>query len=242
MEIESPKAYYEKVAQLKDVWNLPPDSNSYFQQMIRYDRILKAIPKGIGSVVDLGCGDGYLSYLLAKSGLQVTAVDLSQNRLMKFQKVAQKFGIRQIQTDITQTGLPDESFDLVVCSEVLEHILAYEKVLKEAHRLLRRQGHLIVTVPYKETLKVIICPHCLKPFYQDGHLHRFDRKNLAQKLQESGFEVLKQKTFRSRGVVHIQHHLRIRYGLFLKTLDAVFSKVLPEWTFYLLIQAVKNVG
>jgi len=219
------------------------DSITQFGQLLSaYDplRILEAVPRWAHSALDLGCGDGYLSYLLAKRGIHVTAVDVSLTRLEKFRDIARAYGITQIQADVRQTGLSSGSFDLVICSEVLEHIPDYHNVLKEAYRILKDEGHMIITVPYKENLKPIVCPHCLKVFYQDGHLHRFDRRNLARKLKNTGFEIRRQKTFRSRGVVHLQHHLRLRYGALLRALDAIFSKLLPEWTFYLFIEAVKK--
>ena len=241
MDEETYKQYYETVATQKNIWNTEKNTPMYFQEMIRYETVLKHLSKSATTVVDLGCGDGYLSYMMAQTGHVVTSVDLSTNRLKKFEEVAQTYHIQQVQADIKNTGLPSGYFDAVVCSEVIEHIKGYEDVLKEAYRILKPGGTFIVTVPYNEQLKIIICPHCHKPFYRDGHVNSFNKQNLAQSLQVVGFHVDKQTTFRSKLSVHIQYYFKLKYGILLKSLDWFFSKLLPNATFYLLIKNRKGL-
>jgi ubiquinone/menaquinone biosynthesis C-methylase UbiE len=241
MDEETYKQYYETVATQKNIWNTEKNTPMYFQEMIRYEAVLKQLPQSATHVVDLGCGDGYLSYLMARAGHVVTSVDLSANRLKKFEEVARKYHIQQVQADIKNTGLPAGYFDAVVCSEVIEHIEGYEDVLREAYRILKPGGTFIVTVPYNEELKIIICPHCHKPFYRDGHVNSFNKKNLAESLQQAGFVVELQTTFRSKLSVHIQYHFKLKYGFFLKGMDWFFSKLRPNFTFYLLVKSRKKI-
>ena len=234
------KQYYESVAEDINLWELDSRHNRYFQDMIRYDAILKIMPKSRQRVLDLGCGDGYLSYLMAKLGHQVTSpIDLSQNRLDKFKEIASEFGIEQKIGNVKATDLPDQSFDLIVSSEVLEHITGYDDVLREAHRLLKTGGWFIVSVPHDEPLKQFVCPHCLKPFFRDGHVNRFNRHNLPQALQSHGFEVSKIRVLRSKILNQFQYHLKLKYGLLVKFIDRILSGLLPKYTFYLLIVARK---
>ncbi len=235
------KQYYETVATQKNIWETAKNSPMYFQEMIRYEAVLKHLPKTATRVVDLGCGDGYLSYLMAKSGHIVTSVDLSANRLKKFEQVAKEYHMEQVQADIKRTNLPSAFYDAVVCSEVLEHIEGYEDVLREANRILKPGGTFLVTVPYNEQLKILICPHCHKPFYRDGHVNSFNKKNLAESLAKSGFYVERQTTFRSKLSVHLQYHFKLKYGIFLKGIDWIFSKMLPNFTFYLLVKSQKKI-
>ena len=241
MDEETYKKYYETVATQKNIWNTEKNTAMYFQEMIRYEAVLKHLPKSATHVVDLGCGDGYLSYMMALAGHVVTSVDLSANRLKKFEEVAKKYNIQQVQADIKATGLPSGFFDAVVCSEVIEHIEGYEDVLREAHRILKPGATFIVTVPYNEQLKIIICPHCHKPFYRDGHVNSFNKQNLARSLRKTGFHVDTQTTFRSKLSVHIQYNFKLKYGIMLRGIDWFFSKLLRNFTFYLLVKSRKVI-
>ncbi|MBN2091300.1 methyltransferase domain-containing protein [candidate division KSB1 bacterium] len=233
------KNYYEAVAEEANLWEVGKRDNRYYQDMIRFDRILQLLPKTSQKILDLGCGDGYLSYLMAKEKHQVTALDLSQNRLEKFKDLAAEFGIEQKIGDVKNTGLPDDTYQLIICSEVLEHIEEYEKLLEEAFRILKPGGQLIVSVPHDEPRKIITCPHCLKQFYRNGHINRFSRQSLSESLQEHGFQILKKKVIRSKILNQFQYHLKLKYSLLLKFWDSVLSFLFPKYTFYLIFVAQK---
>jgi len=95
--------------------------------------------------LDLGCGDGGTAglYLTEHSGSYV-GVDVSEGALT----LAKERGFEVVRIDDASV-LPfgDASFDVVVCSEVLEHLLAPQLAAAEAFRVLRCGGRLIVTVP-----------------------------------------------------------------------------------------------
>ena len=144
------KEYYENVAELLSFWDLPHNAPKYYQDRIRYDFILKYLPKTTQRILDLDCGDGYLSYLLANQGKKITSVDLSSNRLKKFEKVSKTHNINRVQTDVIQTGLSSTVFDVIICSEVIEHIENFQDVIKEAFRLLKPCEHLLLLCHIKQ--------------------------------------------------------------------------------------------
>ncbi len=233
------KNYYEAVSEEANLWEVGKRDNRYYQDMIRFDHILKLLPRTSQKILDLGCGDGYLSYLMAKEKHQVTAFDLSQNRLEKFKDLAQEYGIEQKIGDVKNTGLPDDTYDFIICSEVLEHIAEYEKVLQEAFRILKPDGQFIVSVPHDEPRKIITCPHCLKQFYRNGHINRFTRQNLQESLKEHHFDVLKINAIRSKILNQFQYHLKLKYGPLLKFWDSLLSFIFKKYTFYLIVVAQK---
>lgn len=233
------REYYENVSAQLSFWDLPRNSPRYYQDMLRYDVITAIMPKSAKKILDIGCGDGYLSYMLAKRGKQTISVDFSMNRLKKLDRISNSNEILRIQTDATQLGLVSGTFDAVICSEVIEHIEDFMAVLKEAYRTLQTGGTLIVTVPNKERIKHIICPHCQKSFNQDGHLHHFDKESLSAALMEAGFKVTRSKTFRHRLLNHLQYHTKMKYGFFLRNLDRLFSTLTREFTWYLLTAGQK---
>ena len=178
------KQFYERDA-LREI----PESTRRIEEL-RYRMLISKVPKGSKRVLDIGCGNGELICMLAEKGHKCVALDLSKNRLAKFKNRAKKLGVAQIQGDSTNIPLQDSSIDLIMCSEVLEHIKDYEKVLKQMNRILKPHGRIVVSVPYNEELTEILCPHCGKRFIPHGHLHSFDENKLFSSMNCYGFIVI----------------------------------------------------
>lgn len=100
-------------------------------------------------VLDLGCGEGYGSSLLAEVAERVTGIDLSaeavEHARTRYPRTNLKFQVG----DCRKTGLPDHQFDLVVCFEMIEHIAEHEELLSEVGRLLKPGGMFVVSSPEK---------------------------------------------------------------------------------------------
>jgi SAM-dependent methyltransferase len=103
------------------------------------------------TVLDLGCGNGYLCRKLAHAGGRVTGVDLSDEMLANAEgyERAKPHGIRYLRSSITDlSALPDESFDAVVSNYVLQDLLEYDKAVHEAYRVLRPGGHVVLVITH----------------------------------------------------------------------------------------------
>ena len=166
-----------------------PESTKRIEEL-RYRMLISKVPKKSKKVLDIGCGNGELICMLAEMGHESVALDLSKNRLNNFKDRARKVGVVQIQGDAMNIPLQDSSIDVIMCSEVLEHIKDYENVLKEMNRILKSHGRIVVSVPYKEELMEIVCPHCGKRFVPYGHLHSFDKNKLFSSMNHCGFNVI----------------------------------------------------
>jgi 2-polyprenyl-3-methyl-5-hydroxy-6-metoxy-1,4-benzoquinol methylase len=166
-------------------------------------------------------------------------VDLSVNRLLRFKEQAERLHICQMESDIAKVNCPSQSFDLIVCSEVIEHLPNYRHVLSEAFRLLKKDGFFMVTVPNNEKLKMLTCPHCLKVFYRDDHVNSFTQRSLAADLKQTGFHIVETLVLYSKIFNQIQYHLKLPYGILVKACDRVLSAIFKKYTFHLLIRAQK---
>lgn len=102
-------------------------------------------------VVDLGCGGGLISVPLLGENASVIGVDLSVPSIQAAMIAANGRG-RFIHADITAVPLPDNSADLVLLADVLDHIPAYPKALSEAARIARPGGAVFVST-LNRTLK-----------------------------------------------------------------------------------------
>lgn len=97
-------------------------------------------------VLDVACGTGYGSEILAEAGANVTAVDLSESALAAASaRLGDKASV--LRGDIRELPLDDDAFDLVVCWETIEHIEEGDRALAEFRRVLRPDGILLVSSP-----------------------------------------------------------------------------------------------
>lgn len=112
----------------------------------RYQQVIRLIPSGNQRILDIGCGDGVLLSLIGHGRLY--GVDLDQSSLdYAATKVKAKF------LKVPAELLPFKSgfFDVVIATEIIEHLDQPEKLLAEAKRVLKRSGRLILTTPVKTT-------------------------------------------------------------------------------------------
>jgi hypothetical protein len=136
--------------------------------------LMRLAPLKGDSSLDVGARDGYLSKLLAERFDCVTALDLDK-------PVIDHPRVECVQGDITALLYPDASFDLVFCSEVLEHIPC--QLLATACRELARvsKKYVLIGVPYKQDIRVgqTTCVTCggINPPW--GHVNSFDENQLA---------------------------------------------------------------
>ncbi|OGV40078.1 MAG: hypothetical protein A2020_13850 [Lentisphaerae bacterium GWF2_45_14] len=115
-----------------------------------FDKILEYKYKECGGrklkLLDAGCGDGInLTYFTSKDFLEVHACDYNPLRV---ERVREKFaGLQVSQQDLTKLDLPSDNFDVILCSQVLEHIPEDEKAIENLKKYLAPNGILILGVP-----------------------------------------------------------------------------------------------
>ncbi|CAM8408054.1 SmtA SAM-dependent methyltransferases [Candidatus Methylopumilus universalis] len=143
-----------------------------------------------GRVLNIGIGSGYFESLLIKQGVNVYSIDPSKKTV---QKLSRKLGMhRKVKIGHCHNiPFPDNYFDYVVMTEVLEHIPDefLQKSIGEVRRVLNKKGIFFGTVPYKESLSdnEVICPNCYLHFHRWGHNQSFDLSSLRNLLQGNGF-------------------------------------------------------
>ncbi len=96
--------------------------------------------KGACDVLDLGCGAGFLSNALAAGGHVVTGVDLALGALQVARDGDTTRSVKYEQMDVRSLKFTNESFDVVCAMDVLEHVVSWETLVKEASRVLRPGG------------------------------------------------------------------------------------------------------
>ena len=114
------------------------------------DAVLRTADPDVGAVaVDLGCGTGQVSLPLARSGLQVTAVDVSPEMISRLEAKAEQDGLDGVVgvvSPIESFELPSDTVDLVVTNYALHHLRDHDKetLVRSVARWLRPGGRFVV--------------------------------------------------------------------------------------------------
>ncbi len=171
----------------------PPLSYRYNQP-----RILQICKKLNGRrILDLGCGNGALARSLAAKGFDLTACDVDHRGIELAQahnKENVKFKVLSAYDDPSEIG--EHDFDIVLSTEVIEHLYIPRQIPRFAKMLLKKDGHLVVSTPYHGYLKNLLIALCGRwdshhtTLEEGGHIKFFSPKTLTQLMEEEGFEVI----------------------------------------------------
>jgi hypothetical protein len=145
-----------------------------FQEQERILDLTRIIPKGRSSVLEIGARDGYMSKIISRFFDSTTVLDIEKPNFFDE-------NIVKVQGDVTNLEFMDNSFDVVLCSEVLEHI-PYEFLKKACSEISRVAKHeVVIGVPYEQDLRVgrTICSSCDKKNPPWGHVNVFNENILS---------------------------------------------------------------
>lgn len=152
--------------------------------------VLKAVPDRDGVILDVGCGTGALLAQLRDRGYrQLTGLDISPPR-----DVA-GIGFHSVDLDGPLLPIADQSVDLALAVEVIEHMENPGALLGEIRRTLRPSGHFLLTTPNVHSVEArlrLLLLGKLKQFDQLGdptHLYPVFRFPFARLIKRYGFVI-----------------------------------------------------
>lgn len=184
-----------------------------------YQTIIKIFNKYIkpeDSVLDIGCGVGVLSLYYGKRCKSVTGIDIS-NKAISIATESAKILKLNNSVKFKTLNFPDnhlkDTFDKIIFSEVLEHILDENKALKAILKMLKPNGKLIITVPSKNSFlhKVGLS----KKFDEEvGHFRRYTSAEIKNKLKDNDFKVF--RIYKTSGLIRSILFYFKPFGFFIK--------------------------
>ncbi|OPL16377.1 MAG: hypothetical protein AVO38_08505 [delta proteobacterium ML8_D] len=148
------------------------------------------------NILDVGCGEGTLGKLLKGKfkDIHVVGCDISE----KAAELARPYYDKIFQIDIDEDDLNkktgEDTFDYIVCVEIIEHLLHPEVALKKCKKLLSKHGNLIVSFPniawWKYRIKLLKghFPEESRLYHHAEHLHDFTMHTFTELLKEVGLE------------------------------------------------------
>jgi len=150
------------------------------------------LPPGKLKILDAGCGNGFIAGQLAEMGHQVTAIDVSEDGILIAKK---EYPNVRFEVCSVYEGLGDlvEQVDVVISSEVIEHLYYPTRFLNNLYPIIRQGGYLILTTPYHGYLKNLALSIFDKwdthhtADWEGGHIKFFSQKVISDMLGEAGY-------------------------------------------------------
>jgi 2-polyprenyl-3-methyl-5-hydroxy-6-metoxy-1,4-benzoquinol methylase len=184
--VSAEKDYYETYWEADG--QAPPDTDPLTD--LRIKRFLEET-RTARSVLDLGCGSGRGTRLLASSIRHVTGLDISHRPLLSAKKDCPAVGFLQAVCD-GPLPFTSGSFDAVYCAEVIEHVFNPSAMVAECHRVLKPKGTLFITTPFHGLIKnlAIATIGFERHFDVEGpHIRFFTNKSLLSLLRRNSFVI-----------------------------------------------------
>ena len=157
------------------------------------DPILKSLPEGKNlKIADLGCGNGYLARLLDGMGYRVSALDSSEDGIRIAKEANPTINFRCLSLYENLVPHIGSDYDVVISSEVIEHLYDPRSFLHNASAIMKIGGTLILTTPYHGYLKNIALAVTGKldnhftVGWDGGHIKFFSVKTLTEMVAELG--------------------------------------------------------
>jgi SAM-dependent methyltransferase len=186
--LASDTAFYELRARQKYPTSDNPEMLAFLSRVADWCRV-----KPGDRVLDFGCFDGWLlRKLRERHAIEGTGLDISRQALTLARKLDRSGALTFVHSDGTSLPFETESFDVVVCSEILEHVSDLDAVMAELVRILARGGTLYATMP--NALEHVFPPlrgTCRVVDRVEGHVRRLTRREFVSVLRRHGLEPVK---------------------------------------------------
>ena len=202
--------HYKKDAVEFDYFEERKGATAHDERRVR-EYVISKIPKNVNSILDVGCGNGWVAKEFLPKGKQVYSLDISVTNPSKAKKLypgEKHFGIT---ADSFHLPFNDNSFDCVISSEIIEHVYDPAEFINELFRVVKKGGSLIITTPYKEKLIYYLCIHCNQKTPANAHIHSFDEKKIESLYSGNDLESFKYETFGNKILLFLRTYVILQF-------------------------------
>ena len=189
-----------------------------------YQYLLKNYPPP-RKILEAGCGLGRWVIALSKEGYDVTGIEIYEEALNTIKKNYTADNLTLVHGDIFNMNFPDESFDVITSLGVFEHFEdpgIQKEAIMEHKRVLKKNGILLITVPYLSFIRFIV------------HIPFVKLVSLVRLLK-------KKKQFFSEYRYGKKEFKKIIENCQLKVVDVVYDDLLPPYNFGLMDYPIRKI-
>ncbi len=151
--------YPKNVAQVKE-WQMRVRSS---------ERVMRYFRGRVGeSLLDLGCGNGWFSSLVAQTGMKVFGMDVNMIELKQAARIFQNENLYFLYADIFQTQLPEKEFDFITLNASVQYFKDFSKLILRLFELLKDNGEIhIIDSPFYKQKEIKDAEDRTKKYYKD---------------------------------------------------------------------------
>ena len=171
-------------------------SDAHYRSGAEYERSSKRFMRALVPadrplrILDVGCGTGLNAAQLARCGHDVFGIDVSAVAIEKLRAQGLEGSVVDIEAD--PLPLPENTFDLVYASEVIEHCADTAGFLRNLSRVLKRDGTLLLSTPNSAfwVYRLLgLLGYAASEYQHPGHVRFFSKRSLAAAMEDRGFAV-----------------------------------------------------
>ncbi|MFT5513693.1 MAG: 2-polyprenyl-3-methyl-5-hydroxy-6-metoxy-1,4-benzoquinol methylase, partial [Bacteroidia bacterium] len=201
-----------------------------------HQHIARRIPKSAKLIMDIGCGNGWLSKRVVNETRSLISMDIGITNPQKALDNLKHPNHYGLVADVYSMPIKNNSIDCIVASEIIEHVANPKVFIEKLLDPLIVGGKIIITTPFDERIEYHLCVHCNKPTPENAHLHRFNSGNVSSFIP-SNAKKWSTHTFGNKYVAKMRLYLLIRrlpFGLW-NALDKLANFFINKPTRFMII-------
>ncbi|HGY57418.1 MAG TPA: class I SAM-dependent methyltransferase [Caldithrix abyssi] len=181
-------------------------------------------------ILEIGSGGGQVLAAIGKKSVYYYPLDIAHNNLKEIRERSGNLYTLPVTGDAFHLPVQNESMDVVLCSEVLEHVNEPGSVLEEIRRVLKPQGRVVISVPYKEKITYQLCIHCNRLTPTHAHLHSFDKQKMEHLFNTCGLKTGGKLTMGNKAANRLYFNIAFKFFPYLlwRFFDRFFNLIVPK--------------
>lgn len=161
-----------------------------FWHKINGQYIDEIISKAQGRILDVGCGNGHFLLPLKDKGFEVYGIEINPESV----EICKELGLKAICGTLEEAKFPNEFFETIIMSQVLEHLPSPKASLKEIFRILKPGGKVFIYCPNAQSYLARLFSKYWHGWHLPFHFFAFTPETIKKLVIETGFKLSKIET------------------------------------------------